>query len=81
MKTAAPLFALALLAACGQSSTPAENKADQLDAAAAQSTPEAAAVLHNEADAIEANNSADATGAEVQNALQNAGNAQAGNAQ
>lgn len=67
--------ALALtLAACG-SDTPAENSADALDAAAEQSTPEAANILEHRADQIEAQNVSDP--AAVQNALQDAGNAPA----
>ena len=60
-------FALLFLAACGQQS------ADQaaLENAAEQSTPEAAAVLENAAE----------QGANVQEAMQAAGNAQAGAAQ
>ena len=72
------LFAAALglaLAACG-SDTPAENSADALEEAAEQSTPEAADVLENRADQIESQNVSDP--AAVQNALEEAGNAQAG---
>ena len=69
----AAAFVLAL-AACG-SDTPAENSADALDEAAEQSTPEAANILENRADQIEAGNVSDP--AAVQNALQEAGNAQA----
>lgn len=61
-------FALAaplLLAACGQDSA-AENNAAALERAAEESTPEAAEILRNAAE----------NGADVQNALQAAGNAQ-----
>jgi PBP1b-binding outer membrane lipoprotein LpoB len=65
------IFALAapvalVLAGCGQNKA-AENDADALDRAAEQSTPEAADILRNAAD----------NGADVQNAMQDAGNAQA----
>ncbi|HEX8667089.1 MAG TPA: hypothetical protein VF727_01790 [Allosphingosinicella sp.] len=71
---ASAAFALTLaLAACGQS-TPAENSADALENAAEQSTPEAAAVLENAAESIEENGGSPA---DVQNAMQAAGNAQA----
>jgi hypothetical protein len=60
----APL-ALAL-AACGQNKA-ADNNAEALDRAAEQSTPEAADILRNAAD----------NGANVQGAMQDAGNAQA----
>ena len=63
------------LTACG-GGTPAENSADALDEAAEYSTPEAANVLENQADEIRDRNIADP--AAVQNALQDAGNAQAG---
>lgn len=62
-------FALAaalLLIGCGQNGAP-ENNSDALDRAAEQSTPEAADVLRNAAD----------QGANVQDAMQAAGNAQA----
>lgn len=78
MKHALPLAALFALVACG--STPAENSADRLEDAAEQSTPEAAAVLENEAEAIDQGNAA-ASDAQAQEALQNAGEAQGGNSQ
>ena len=68
MKRTALSFAAALaigLAGCGQQS-PVENKAELLEEAAEQSTPEAAAVLENAAE----------QGANVQEAMQAAGNAQ-----
>lgn len=76
--TAAALLASAL-AACG-SQSPAENSAQALENAAAQSTPEAAAVLENAADAVRESDSAappGAPGSPVQNALERAGKAQA----
>ena len=69
------LAALALpLAACG-SGGQAGNSADQLREAAEQSTPEAANSLLNSAEAIEQQNISDP--AAVQQALDQAGNAQA----
>lgn len=68
---AAAAFALA---ACG-SDSPAENSADALEEAAEVSTPEAANILENEADRIREQGVADPAAA--QNALQQAGNAQA----
>ena len=67
IRTVFPLAAaLAIgLAACGQQG-PAETKEEALEQAAEQSTPEAAAVLENAAE----------QGANVQEALQAAGNAQ-----
>lgn len=78
------LGAIFSLAGCG-SSTPADNAADQLENAAEQSDPAAAAVLDNEADSIRDNgivsgNSSDANGT-VQRAMQNAGDAQTKNVQ
>ena len=67
------------LSACGQQSQ-AENTAAALENAAAQSTPEAAAVLENQAEAIrEQNISAPISepGSPGQQAMQEAGNAQA----
>jgi predicted small lipoprotein YifL len=64
-----PLAALLALAGCGQNG-PAENNAAALERAAEQSTPEAAEVLRNAAE----------NGAEVQDALQAAGNAQVADA-
>ena len=61
-----PLLALLALAACGQNSA-ADNNAAALEAAADQSTPEAADILRNAAE----------NGASVQDAMQAAGNAQA----
>ncbi|HEX8379286.1 MAG TPA: hypothetical protein VF619_01905 [Allosphingosinicella sp.] len=60
------LVAPLILAACGQGGA-AGNNADALEQAAEQSTPEAAEVLRNAAD----------QGANVQEAMQAAGNAQA----
>ena len=72
--------ALLLLAACaGGSSDQAEAQADTLDNAAQQSTPEAAAVLENRADAIRADGAVGAPGdpnSSVQQAMENAGAAQ-----
>lgn len=65
---------LIALAACG-GQTPAENKADQLDAAAEQSTPVAEEILENTADEIEAGNVADPDSAAI-NALDHAANVQ-----
>ena len=80
MKAAAPALAtLFALTACG-SSTPAENSAAALENAASQSDPAAAAVLENAADAVREQNvqvPAEAPGSPVQDALQDAGNAQA----
>jgi len=66
-------FALAL-PGCGN------DTADDLRDAAEQSTPEAAAVLQSEADAIESNNTA-TTKEDVQEVLANAGEAQIRNLQ
>jgi len=79
MKFASLLPVLMLTAACGHRDAAAENTADLLDNAAEQSSPAAAAVLENEADAIRDNGTArgnvsDPNGT-VQNAMQNAGNA------
>jgi len=77
MKCPAALSALILLAGCH--SSPAQNAADQLDNAAAQSDPAAAATLENAADDMRDDfhgNVADAT----QNAMSAAGAAQAGSA-
>ena len=80
-KPAATLLAIAALAACGgNKSGAAENSADTLRSAAEQSTPEAREVLMNEAARIEEQNMQAPAGAQVQQALQNAGNAQAGTA-
>jgi hypothetical protein len=59
-------FAALALAGCGQNSA-SGNNAEALDRAAEQSTPEAADILRNAAD----------NGANVQDAMQDAGNAQA----
>jgi hypothetical protein len=63
-----------VLGACA-GETPAENSADQLEAAAEQSTPEAENVLENGADAIREGNISDP--AAVDAVLDAAGNAQA----
>ena len=63
-----------LLLACQRS--PAERTADQLDNAAEQSDPAAAAVLENAAEQIRSGGSANPE-ATAQNALEAAGNAQA----
>lgn len=65
------------LAACQQS--PAENAAEQLENAAAQSDPAAAAELENAADAMresDAGASVNAPGSAAQEALENGGAAQ-----
>jgi hypothetical protein len=76
MKPTRPLLLLAALlplAACGSGSqNPAENAADKLEEAAAQSDPAAAPVLENAADAVREGR------ASPQDAMQQAGNAQAG---
>jgi hypothetical protein len=78
----APAFALAgafALAACG-GQTEAENTAAALEEAASQSTPEAAAVLENEAQRIEEQNVTapiSQPGSPGQQALEAAGKAQA----
>jgi hypothetical protein len=69
------------LAACGGRQSAADNAADRLENAADQSTPEGAAVLDNAADAIRDNGTAapaGAPGSEVQQAMDKAGEAQAG---
>ena len=80
MKAALPaIAALFALAACGQS-TPAENSAEALENAASQSDPAAAAVLENAADEVREQNTQTppgAPGSAAQNAMQEAGNAQA----
>ena len=87
MKLTAPALALAAglgLVACGGQQTPADNTADALENAAEQSTPEAAAVLENQADQIRDSNVTQPIqepGSAGQQALQDAGNAQAANAQ
>ncbi len=67
-----PVTALLALAACGSGGTPAENTAEALEKAAEQRDPAAAAVLENAADEALEQNVAD-----PQQALQQAGNAQA----
>jgi hypothetical protein len=77
--SAVALAAILGLAACGQGQSAAENTADALENAAEQSTPEAAAILENEADRIRDQNVTaplDAPGSPAQEALQAAGNAQ-----
>jgi hypothetical protein len=78
------LAPLLILAACsGGPNDASEAQADKLDNAAEQSTPEAAEVLEQQADAIRANG-ADGQmgqpGSTVQNAMAKAGEAQAANA-
>jgi hypothetical protein len=73
------LICCLLLAACARR----DSQAEQLDRAASQSDPAAAAELHNQADAIRESGS-DANVADpaspAQAAMQSAGNAAAGNA-
>lgn len=78
-RSALPL-ALLLLAGCGGQQSPAQNKADQLEEAAEQSDPAAAQVLENAADRVREQNGANADAA-AQQALNQAGQAQIGNAQ
>jgi hypothetical protein len=82
---ALPAAALLILAACsGGTSDQAEAQADTLDNAAEQSTPEAAEILENQADAIRANGAEGAIGqpgSTVQDAMAKAGEAQATNIQ
>ena len=73
MRHAAALIALLALTACGGKG-PAENKADQLEEAAEQSTPAAEEVLENAADRIE--EGVPNPDRAAQNALENAGDAQ-----
>lgn len=84
MRHASLLLAPALaLASCGSSSDPTEQQADRLENAAEQSTPEAAAVLDNAADTIRdqgATGDAGDPNSSVQQAMEQAGAAQAGNA-
>ncbi|MDB5684021.1 MAG: hypothetical protein JWM75_1719 [Sphingomonas bacterium] len=86
MKIAVPaLAALLVLGGCGGQQSPAEQTAENLEAAADQSDPAAAEVLDNAADTVRdqgesgvPNNAA----ATAQEALEQAGNAQvAGNSQ
>ena len=80
MKAVLPLLAATLaLAGCGSA---ADKQADQLDNAAAQSDPAAAASLENSADAIRANGAdgmLNEGGSTAQDAMQEAGNAAAAN--
>jgi hypothetical protein len=69
---ALPAAALLLLSACG-SGGQADQTADKLEDAAEQSDPAAAAALQNSADSIREGE----TGANAQEAMQQAGNAQA----
>jgi hypothetical protein len=69
-KVALPAVAFLVLAACGGGGQ-AENTADRLEEAAEQSDPAAAPVLENAADQVREGN------ANAQQALQQAGNAQA----
>jgi hypothetical protein len=64
------------LAACGGGKSPAENSAEQLDNAAGQSTPAAAAALNDAAEQIRDRNISDPNAAQA--AMQAAGNVQAG---
>ena len=74
MKIIVPLIAFTTLAACsGGGDNPVENTAAQLENAAEQSDPRAAAVLENRADQVLEQNSV----APAQGALEAAGNAQA----
>ena len=72
MKPLAPALAFAALAACGGGSNQVENTAAQLENAADQSDPAAAAVLDNAADQVLEQNSV----APAHGALEAAGNAQ-----
>jgi len=84
MRQTALLPLLLLAAACsGGSSSTSDAQADKLDDAAEQSTPEAADVLEQQADAIRANGADGAMGqpgSTVQDAMAKAGEAQATNA-
>lgn len=71
MKSASALAALLALSACGGQQSAADNSADQLEQAAEQSDPAAARVLEDAADQVRDGE------ANAQQALQNAGNAQA----
>lgn len=84
MKYLIPAFAIAL-AACSSHSTndAAEQQADALDNAADQSSPKAADVLHDQADAIRENGAVGAPGqpgSTVQRAMNQAGAAQSDDA-
>lgn len=79
IRTFLTLTPLALASACSAGS-PADNQADQLDNAAGQSTGDAAAVLHDQADQIRENGAVGvpgARGSSAQQAMDKAGNAQA----
>jgi len=84
MRYILPVVALALAACSGHSSNDAaEQQADALDNAADQSTANAADVLHNQADAIRENGAVGAPGqpgSTVQQAMNQAGAAQSGDA-
>ena len=83
MKHAVALIAALSLAACsGAASDQADAQADTLENAAQQSTPEAAEVLEQQADAIRDNGTSGAAGqpgSAVQQAMEKAGEAQATN--
>ena len=72
-RLAATAAAALILASCGGESA-SDRQADRLEAAAEQSTPEAAAVLENAADRIEDRSGQNAAASQA--ALQAAGNAQ-----
>lgn len=74
------LIAFAALSACSGASSETETQADRLENAASQSTPEAAEVMQDQADAIRANGAAGEVGTpggSVQQAMEQAGAAQA----
>lgn len=79
MKGTAPSLSAAalLLAACGGDQDRAENVADQLEDAAAQSDEAAEEVLQNAADRLREGDLAAPPGTVAQDALQRAGNEQA----
>lgn len=72
MKALASTVVIAALTACGGGGDPVENTAAQLENAAEQSDPAAAAVLNNMAEQVIEQNST----APAQGALEEAGNAQ-----
>jgi ABC-type glycerol-3-phosphate transport system substrate-binding protein len=74
MKTSLALAALLALSACGGGGSSDNTAADQLRNAADASTPEAADVLENGADRLESQGGGNAS--DVQNVMQDAGNAQ-----
>jgi hypothetical protein len=84
MRYVLPAFAIALAACSSHSSNDAaEQQADALDNAAEQSSPKAADVLHNQADAIRENGAVGAPGqpgSTVQQAMNQAGAAQSDDA-